>query len=392
MSGPMLRLALRSLAHHKVRTVVLSLCIALVGVLPAAVDGLLDLYRARLEARALSTPLVVGAPGSRSDLLIHALYYRGEVERTIEMKVAMEAGESGLGVPIPIHLEGSVNQYPLVGTTPDYQEFRGIRLAQDHHWPQRLAEAALGAGVARSLDLTVGDTIATDVHKLHDLAGSYPLLLKVTAVLPAMGNPDDDAVFVSLHTSWVVTGEGHGHLEIDPEKDFHLVLESKSNHVTASAAVVEAVEVTPENEDSFHFHGDPDQLPITALIIDAKGDEGATILRSRFRRQKDLQTIDSMVELKELLTVVMRAKAILDANSMLVIVATTLLLMLIVTLDVKVREREVKTLERIGAPRGFVARLLFTEVSIVVLAGGILSYLLAIAAIRFIADGPLLLP
>ena len=392
MSGPMLRLALRSLAHHKVRTVVLALCIALVGVLPAAVDGLLDLYRARLEARALSTPLVVGAPGSRSDLLIHALYYRGVVERSIEMKVAIEAGESGLGIPIPIHLEGSVNQYPLVGTTPDYQEFRGIRLAPEHHWPQRLAEAALGAGVARSLELTVGDTIATDVHKLHDLAGSYPLLLKVTAVLPATGTPDDDAVFVSLHTSWVVTGEGHGHLKIDPEKDFHLVLESKSNHVTASAAVVEAVEVTPENEDSFHFHGDPDQLPITALIIDAKDDEGATILRSRFRRQKDLQTIDSMVELKELLTVVMRAKAILDANSMLVIVATTLLLILIVTLDVKVREREVKTLERIGAPRGFVARLLFTEISIVVLAGGILSYLLAIAAIRFIAEGPLLLP
>jgi len=392
MSGPMLRLALRSLAHHKVRTVVLALCIALVGVLPAAVDGLLDLYRARLEARALSTPLVVGAPGSRSDLLIHALYYRGVVERSIEMKVAIEAGESGLGIPIPIHLEGSVNQYPLVGTTPDYQEFRGIRLAPEHHWPQRLAEAALGAGVAKSLDLTVGGTIATDVHKLHDLAGSYPLLLKVTAVLPATGTPDDDAVFVSLHTSWVVTGEGHGHLKIDPEKDFHLVLESKSNHVTASAAVVEAVEVTPENEDSFHFHGDPDQLPITALIIDAKDDEGATILRSRFRRQKDLQTIDSMVELKELLTVVMRAKAILDANSMLVIVATTLLLILIVTLDVKVREREVKTLERIGAPRGFVARLLFTEISIVVLAGGILSYLLAIAAIRFIAEGPLLLP
>jgi putative ABC transport system permease protein len=371
---------------------VLALCIALVGVLPAAVDGLLDLYRARLEARALSTPLVVGAPGSRSDLLIHALYYRGVVERSIEMKVAIEAGESGLGIPIPIHLEGSVNQYPLVGTTPDYQEFRGIRLAPEHHWPQRLAEAALGAGVARSLELTVGDTIATDVHKLHDLAGSYPLLLKVTAVLPATGTPDDDAVFVSLHTSWVVTGEGHGHLKIDPEKDFHLVLESKSNHVTASAAVVEAVEVTPENEDSFHFHGDPDQLPITALIIDAKDAEGATILRSRFRRQKDLQTIDSMVELKELLTVVMRAKAILDANSMLVIVATTLLLILIVTLDVKVREREVKTLERIGAPRGFVARLLFTEISIVVLAGGILSYLLAIAAIRFIAEGPLLLP
>ncbi len=391
MSGPMLRLALRSLSHHKVRTVVLALCIALVGVLPTAVDGLLELYRTRLAARAASTPLVVGAPGSRSDLLIHALYFRGDVERMIPRSVAIEAGESGLGVPVPIHLKGSVNGNPLVGTTPDYEAFRSIKMNRGH-WPRKLAEAAFGSKVAQELGIEVGGSIATDVHKLHDLAGSYPLLLKVTGVLSRTGTPDDDAVFVSLQTSWVVSGEIHGHLRIDPEKDFNLVLENQSNHVTANAAVVEAVEVTPENEDSFHPHGDPDALPVTAILIDANDDKGSTILRSRFRRDESLQPIDSMVELQELLAVVMRAKAILDANSMLVIVATALLLGLIVTLDVKVREREVQTLERIGAPRGFVARLLFTEIAIVVCCGGLLSFFLARAAIWFVADGPLLLP
>jgi hypothetical protein len=61
---------------------------------------------------------------------------------------------------------------------------------------------------------------------------------------------------------------------------------------------------------------------VTAILIDANDDKGATILRSRFRRDESLQPIDSLVELRELLAVVMRAKAILDANSMLVIVAT----------------------------------------------------------------------
>ncbi|NRA76487.1 MAG: hypothetical protein HRU16_11145, partial [Planctomycetes bacterium] len=185
---------------------------------------------------------------------------------------------------------------------------------------------------------------------------------------------------------------GHGHQVIDPEIDFNLILENKSDNVTASAAVVEAVEVTPENEGSFHFHGDPDDLPITALIIDAKDAKGATIIRSRIRRDDRLQVLDSLTELNELLAVVLRAKAILDANSLLVMVATALLLGLIVTLDIKVREREVRTLERIGAPRGFVARLLFTEVAIVVTTGGILAFFLAFGAIRFVADGPLMLP
>jgi len=391
MISPMFRLAFRSLSYHRIRSLVLVLCIALVGVLPTAVEGLLDLYRQRLEARAVSTPLVIGAPGSRSDLLIHSLYFRGEVERTIAMKEARAVAESGYAVPVPIHLMGSVRDYPLIGTTPDYAPFREFQF-EAGRWPQKLAEAAIGAAVARKLELSVGDTIPTDVHKLHDLAGAYPLLLKIKGVLDATGTPDDDAVFVSLQTSWIVSGEGHGHQVIDPNVDFNLILENKSNNVTASAAVVEAVEVTPENEGSFHFHGDPDDLPITALIIDAADEKGETIIRSRIRRDDRLQVLDSMVELRELLAVVLRAKAILDANSLLVLVATALLLGLIVTLDVKVREREVRTLERIGAPRGFVARLLFTEVAIVVVTGGILAFFLAFSAIRFVADGPLMLP
>ena len=391
MISPMLRLALRSLSHHRIRSVVLVLCIALIGVLPTAVEGLLDLYRERLEARAVSTPLVVGAPGSRSDLLIHSLYFRGEVERILEMKVARSVAESGYAVPVPIHLMSSVRDHPLVGTTPDYASFRQFRF-QSGRWPQKLSEAAIGSAVAHKLGLAVGDSVPTDVYKLHDLAGAYPLLLKIKGVLAATGTPDDDAVFVSLQTSWVVSGEGHGHQVIDPETDFNLILENKSSNITATAAVVEAVEVTPENEDSFHFHGDPDALPITALIIDANDDKGETIIRSRLRRDEELQVLDSMNELRELLAVVLRAKAILDANSLLVMVATTLLLGLIVTLDVKVREREVRTLERIGAPRGFVARLLFTEVAIVVATGGILAFFLAFGAIRFVADGPLILP
>lgn len=391
MISPMFRLALRSLSYHRVRSLVLVLCIALIGVLPTAVEGLLDLYRQRLEARAVSTPLVIGAPGSRSDLLIHSLYFRGEVERTITMKEARVVAESGYAVPVPIHLMGSVRDNPLIGTTPDYAPFREFQF-QSGRWPQKLSEAAIGIGVAHKLDLSVGDTIPTDVHKLHDLAGAYPLLLKIKGVLAPTGTPDDDAVFVSLQTSWVVSGEGHGHQVIDPNVDFNLILENKSNNVTASAAVVEAVEVTPENEGSFHFHGDPDDLPITALIIDANDEKGATIIRSRIRRDDRLQVLDSMTELRELMAVVLRAKKILNANSLLVLVATVLLLGLIVTLDVKVREREVRTLERIGAPRGFVARLLFTEVAIVVATGGILAYFLAVGAIRFVADGPLMLP
>ena len=156
-----------------------------------------------------------------------------------------------------------------------------------------------------------------------------------------------------------------------------------------NAAIVEAVEVTPENENSFHFHGDPDDLPISSLLIDAETTKDQTLARSNLRRDEELLVLDSMNELNELLGIVLQAKAILDANSLLVLLAALLMLGLIVTLDIKVREREVRTLERIGAPRGFVARLLFTEVAIVVGSGAILAFVTARALIAGFAGGGL---
>ena len=197
-----------------------------------------------------------------------------------------------------------------------------------------------------------------------------------------MATAETDDLFV-----WVVAGEGHGHVAVNPDIDFNLILENKSDNVTMNAAIVEAVEVTPENEDSFHFHGDPDDLPVTALLINAATNKERTLSRSKLRRDEELLVLDSEAELKSLLGIVLQAKAILDANSLLVLLAALLMLGLIVTLDIKVREREVRTLERIGAPRGFVARLLFTEVAIVVGTGAVLSFLTARALVAGFTGG-----
>ena len=303
------------------------------------------------------------------------------------MRIARQVAEAGRVTPIPLHIEGTVRDYPLVGTSPDYQKFRNLRMATGGPWPQRLSEAVIGSKFARREGLTAGDTVPTDAEELYDLGGGYPLVLKIRGVLEPTGTPDDEAVFVSLQTSWVVDGEGHGHIAINPDVDFSLILENKSDNVTMNAAIVEAVEVTPENENSFHFHGDPDDLPISSLLIDAATTKDRTLARSNLRRDEELLVLDSMSELNELLGIVLQAKAILDANSLLVLLAALLMLGLIVTLDIKVREREVRTLERIGAPRGFVARLLFTEVAIVVGSGAILAFVTARALIAGFAGG-----
>ena len=78
-----LTLAVRFLRHHPLRTALLVLCVTLTGLLPLAVNLLVDRYAAGLQERARSTPLVAGARGSRYDLVLNALYFTGRVPRVM---------------------------------------------------------------------------------------------------------------------------------------------------------------------------------------------------------------------------------------------------------------------------------------------------------------------
>ena len=51
----------------------------------------------------------------------------------------------------------------------------------------------------------------SDPLNVFDLSGTYPLKMRVVGVLEKSGSADDDAVFVDLHTEWIISGIGHGH-------------------------------------------------------------------------------------------------------------------------------------------------------------------------------------
>jgi len=57
--------------------------IAVAVFLPLAVNLLVRDYQRDLLARANTTPLIAGAPGSRLDLVLHTLYFRGKPHRIL---------------------------------------------------------------------------------------------------------------------------------------------------------------------------------------------------------------------------------------------------------------------------------------------------------------------
>jgi putative ABC transport system permease protein len=355
-------LAWQSIRFNRLQSSILIVGLAVPLYLPLAVNGLVSRYQSGLLQRAVSTPLVAGGLGSRFDLVLHALYFRGNVPRLLRMADAEAIRATGYAAPIPIYVRYAARHAPMVGTTLDYFAFRGLRIARGEQLLE-LGDCVLGADTAASLKLAPGDRLMTDPENVFDIAGSYPVKLRVMGVLEPSGTPDDRAVFVDLKTAWLVEGLAHGHSDVTATNtDGSVVLNRNATNVTANAALVEFTEVTPQNISSFHFHGDPDQFPLSAVIPVPKDEKSATLLRGRYQGpEATVQILAARSVVEELLGLVFRIKRFFDANAVLVGVATGLFLLLVVLLSLRLRRPEMETLFRLGCARGLIAKLVALE-------------------------------
>ena len=366
-----LYIAWRYIAYNKAKTATLVACITLISFLPVALELLLNESERQLMSRAVSTPLVLGAKGSALDLVMNTLYFDDEVPEIITVEASNRVMDSDLALPIPLYVRFYARGNPIVGTTLDYFEFRGLGIAQGRQLAV-LGECVLGAKVAESLGLKPGDSLVSSPETLFDLAGVYPLKMKVVGILKKSHTSDDLAVFVDLKTAWVIQGLGHGHEDVTKLQDPTLVLKRTDKNVAATAKLYQYTEIRDENIDSFHFHGDISKYPITAVIAVPHDDKSGTILRGRYLTLEETrQIVDPEDVIDGLLQNIFRIKNVLDAVISVVALATILAIILVFTLSLRLRQREIQTIFKLGCRRATIARLMTAEIFIIVIMSGV---------------------
>ena len=367
-----LHIAWKYIAFNKIKTITLVACITLISFLPVALKLLLNESERQLMSRAVSTPLVLGAKGSALDLVMNTLYFDDEVPEIITVKSSNRVMDSDLALPIPLYVRFHARGNPIVGTTLDYFDFRGLGIAQGRQLAV-LGECVLGARVAESLGLKPGDSLVSSPETLFDLAGVYPLKMKVVGVLNKSHTSDDLAVFVDLKTAWVIQGLGHGHEDVTKLQDPTLVLKRTAKNVAATAKLYQHSEITDKNIDSFHFHGDLAQYPISAVMAVPHDDKSGTILRGRYlNREETRQIVKPADVIDGLLQNIFRIKNVLDAVISVVALATILAIILVFALSLRLRQREIQTIFKLGCRRATIARLLTAEISIIVITSGVI--------------------
>ncbi|MFN2305678.1 MAG: ABC transporter permease [Paracoccaceae bacterium] len=360
-------LAFAYLRFHWARSVVLVLVAALILAVPVITQVLLNGSQTALTERADRTPLVLGNRGSQLDLAMNALYFSDDRAQPVTMADSDAIWDTGLALPIPLNTAFETNGARIVGTSIEYFDFRDLALSEGRQIAL-LGEAVLGADVAARLDLGAGDTVVSSPQNLFDLDGVYPLELNIVGVLAATGTADDEAVFVDIKTSWVIAGIGHGH-------DGVLAEDAGSEDIVASASIVEFNRITEDNIDSFHFHGDPADYPVSAILLAPNDDRSATILRGRYLDPDNpVQLIVPTEVIGELVDRIFRIKSLLDAVTLIIGVAAFAAVGLAIFLSYRLRAREMQTAFKIGARRGMILRLLMAETVILLCCACVIAF------------------
>jgi len=352
-----LYLAWRYLCHHRVTTAVLVASITLVAYLPAALEVIVVNAEQHFRSRAASTPIVIGSRGSPLELVLASLYFDGKYDDVLRMEQLQRVEKQDLGLAIPLHTGFQARGVPIVGTTSDYAELRDFRTAQGRNW-SLLGECVVGARVADRFELSIGSKIPVSSDAAFVLDGP-PLRLNVVGILEANETADDEAVFVDLKTTWIITGLGHGHV-------------SGAQHGSAEAATY--TDITADNVDSFHFHGDEARFPITAIIVVPASEKAETLLIGQYLSPEDLaQVVRPSEVMDSLLQKVLMVRSYMIAIVAVVSLVTLLTIALVLVLSIRLRRDEIATMSQIGCSRFAISTILGSQIAIILAISAVLA-------------------
>jgi putative ABC transport system permease protein len=378
-----LYLAWRYLLYHRLKTAILVTSIMLIIYLPIGLNVVVEQSAQHLTARAGATPLLVGARGSPLELALNSLYFSSERPALIDYSEATSVLESRLANAIPLYVRFRSRTHPIVGTSLDYFSFHGLGFAAGRPMTV-LGECVVGASVAEALGIKPGDSVISSPETVFDLAGVYPLKMKVSGVLERVFTPDDDAIFVDVKTAWIIEGLGHGHQDLARPEAASGVLSRSEDNIVANASVVQFNEITEDNIDSFHFHGDLAGYPLTAVLAVPRDDKSGVILRGRYTNDDSTsQIIRPVTVIEELLDTILTIQQFIVAAVVIVGLATVATAALVFMLSLRLRRRELDTMLKIGGSRLRVAAMLLAEVFIVVFLSSTLAAAMTLVTWRY---------
>lgn len=328
--------------------------------------------------------LIVGAPGSQTQLVMSAVYLQPEALPLLDGRILQAlAQDERVAAFAPLGFGDVSRGYPVIGTTAAFAGRWGRIAASEGRLFAAEGEAVIGADV----NYRLGDTIApshgtagnqgrhgedSEEEQAHRHEGHG---YTVVGRLPKLGSPWDRAVLVPIESVWEIHGLGNGHAS-----------ETAASDAPFWQAGTNKPGAPPKPQDRIGPPFDGKRVPgVPAIVIKPKSVAGAYALRAQYRQGGTMAFFPAEVlvslygALGDIRSILVVASA---ANTVLILLSVVLLLIAVNGL----RRRRYATLRALGAPRSYVLLVTWLGAALLIAAGCVLGLALGLAATHVVSE------
>lgn len=296
---------------------------------------------------AAKFPVVVGAPGSETDLLLASVFLKSSDAALLSGEIFDRiAGDPRVRIAAPVAFGDSHQGAPVVGTTAEFvwHLSGGDMIGRNF---ARTGEVVVGA----LSDLQIGDHF----HPSHGHGASADeeahegFELEVVGRMHRTGSPWDRAVMLPIETIWEIHGLANGH------------------------TIADGARIGPPFT--------PEVFPGTPAVIVVPRDLGAAYgLRSQFTREGQTMAFFPGAVLQDLYRImgdVRKAMSIITGVTQALVGAAVLLGLFILS---RLMQRHLAMLRAVGAPRRFVMAVIWSYATVLLACGTVLGIALGYGA------------
>ena len=362
------KIAFRNIQHRVLASGLTAFSMALgVGLVVTVlvIHGVID---KSFRRSAQGYDLIVGAKGSRLELVLNTVYHLGEPIGTIPYDYYLELEEGRFSpeveLAVPVCMGGNYQGFRVVGTTPDMfdrLEYRGgekYKFAEGRNFGfGDFFEGVIGATVARKTGLEVGDSFRP-VHGFDAEQGEEHDPFTVAGILAPTGTPNDRALFINIEGFFLI----HDHDEAEHEDD-HDEAQHEDDREHAESGGHDA-------------HQHEDNRRVTAVLVCTNPDRviGSIALPKLINREPDAQAVAPTKEITQLFEgIVGNVQLILLVLAVLVVVVAGVGMMVSIYNSMNDRRHDIAVMRALGARRRTVMFIILLESILLSLGGGALG-------------------
>ena len=293
--------------------------------------------------------VLVGAPGSGTQLVLSTVYLQSQAIPLLDGDVLLQASQAkGVSYAAPIAFGDNWQGHPVVGTIADFASRGGTLAPVQGRVFQKRGEAVVGAAVPLAIGAVFspahGSQRAPEDEPGHADAAHAGLTYTVVGRLPARHTIWDGAILVPVEDVWNLHGLSGRHAD-------------------------EAAQHIGPPWPTRHLPGVP------AIAIKPDSVAAAYQLRGQFRSTRSLALFPAEVLNDLYLTLgnIRDVMSVLVITTQLLVLAAVLMALLVGFLA---RRRQFAVLRAIGASRLYVFCVVWIEVLLLIVSGAVMGCLL----------------